>query len=80
MQTISDQASNNIDEEVDWTAMPGMLDLRNILELVDDTFNNGSFAQEKLVMQSDQTILHVLSQAGDELNTKGVKEQFKECL
>ena len=54
-----------------------MLDLRDILELIDDTFNDGSLAQDELVMQGDQTVLHVLSQAGNELNAKGLKEQFK---
>ena len=41
--TISDQTGDKIDYEVDWTAMTSVLDLRDILELVDHGFNNGSF-------------------------------------
>ena len=47
--TISDQARNNIDEAVDWTAVTSMVNLRNILELVDDTLNDGTFPQEQLI-------------------------------
>ena len=47
--TISNQASNNIDETIDWAAMASMLDLGDILELLDDTFNDGPFSEEQFV-------------------------------
>jgi hypothetical protein len=43
---ISDQASNNIDETIDRAAMTSMLNLGDVFELVDHTFNDGSFAQK----------------------------------
>ena len=47
--TIRDQTGNDIDETVGRAAMTSMLDLRNVLELIDNTFNNGSFAQEQFI-------------------------------
>ena len=36
LQTISDQSSDQIDKEINKAAMSGMLDLRNVLQLVID--------------------------------------------
>ena len=44
LMAIGDQASNDVDETVDWAAMTRMLNLRDVLELIHDTFNDGSFA------------------------------------
>ncbi len=44
--TISNQSAENIHHKVDWAAMPGMFNLRNILELVNDRFDNRPFAGE----------------------------------
>jgi len=41
--TISDQTGNDIDEAVGRTAMAGMLDLRDVFELIHNTFNDGTF-------------------------------------
>jgi len=43
---IGDQASNDIDETVDGATMTGMLNLRDVLELIDHAVNDGAFAQE----------------------------------
>lgn len=42
--TVGNQATDDVDHEVDRAAMPGMLNLRDILELVNDGFDNGTFA------------------------------------
>ena len=68
---ISDQASDQIDEGIDRTAMAGMLDLRNVLELVNDTLDDGSFSQQQLVDQANETVLHVLPDPGDQLEVEG---------
>jgi hypothetical protein len=44
--TISNQSAEDIHHKVDRAAMPGMLNLRNILQLVNDSFNNRPFAGE----------------------------------
>ena len=46
---IGDQASNDIDETVDWAAMARMLNLRDVLELIDHAVNDGASAQEQLI-------------------------------
>ncbi len=42
--TIGDQPTNQIDAKIEWAAVTSMLNLRDILELVRDTFNDGSLA------------------------------------
>ena len=39
--TIRDQATDQVDEEIGGAAMAGMLDLRDIFELVVDGFDDG---------------------------------------
>jgi hypothetical protein len=51
--------------------MTRMLDLRNILELVD----NGSFTEQELVREMHETIFHVFAQPSDEMESL-----FKEQL
>jgi hypothetical protein len=50
---ISDQAGDDIDETVGQAAMTSMLNLRNVFELIDYTFNDGSFAQEQFIDQRE---------------------------
>src|SRR5512135_2895833 len=44
-------------------------DLRNILELVDNRFDNRSFAQQELVRQMHEPVFHVFAQSCDELES-----------
>lgn len=67
---VSDQASDNVDESIDRAAMARMLDLRNVLELINDAFNDGSFSKQKLVHPGHQAVLHVLSEFGNELEVE----------
>ena len=41
---VGNQATENIDHEVGGAAMPGMLNLGDVLELVNDGFDNGARA------------------------------------
>jgi hypothetical protein len=41
---VSDQARNQVNEEINRTAMTGMLNLGNVLELVVDGFDDGALA------------------------------------
>ena len=50
--------------------MPGMLDLGDILQLIDDRFDDGSFSQQDLVGHEHQAVLHILAQFGDELDVE----------
>src|SRR5687767_6486686 len=56
-----------------------MLDLRDILQLIDDRFNDRPLAQQQFVHQRHQTVLHVALDASDELHTSN-KQFLKEFL
>ena len=62
---ICDQSRQHIDKEIDRTAMPSMLNLRNILELINDTLNNRSPAQQDFVQRQHQAVLHIFTQLSD---------------
>ena len=47
--------------------MVRVLNLRNILELVNDGLNDRSFAQQRFIGKRYEVILHVFTQATDEL-------------
>ena len=59
--------------------MAGVLDLRDVLELVIDGLDNGPFAQQELVAQAQQAIFHVAAQMGDQLDASS-KEGFEQGL
>ena len=56
--------------------MAGMLDLRDVLELVVDRLYDGSLSQQHLVSQGHQAVFHVLFELGDHLNA--MLEQLSE--
>ena len=45
LMTVSNQTGKDVDEAIDGTSVARMLDSGNILELIDNAFNNGTFAQ-----------------------------------
>ena len=65
---IGDQSGHQVDQEVIDAAVTGMSDLRDVLQLVDYRFDKGPLTQHELVKQRQQTVLHVLAQAGNELH------------
>src|SRR5690242_19072824 len=77
LMTVSDQPSKQMDDKIRRTAMTSMLDLRNILELVNDGLNNRSFAQQQCVRQMHEMILHVVAQSGDQMQSL-IKEQLRQ--
>lgn len=56
-----------------------MFDLRDIFELIDDRFNDGTFPQQQLVCQREQAILHLAFERSNEADTKGLSEFFGQC-
>ena len=62
---VGDQATEQVDQEVSHTALPGMFNLGNILQLVIDGFNNRPLPQQQLVPQGQRTLLHVLAPGRD---------------
>ena len=68
---IGDEAGHQIDQEVVDAAVTGMSDLRDVLQLVGNRLDEGALAQHELVKQQQQAVLHVLAQAGDEMNVLG---------
>ena len=57
-----------------------MLDLRNVLELVDDGFHDGVFAQQEFVHQRHEYIFHIGSNSCDELDIEGAQQFFRQLL
>jgi hypothetical protein len=58
-----------------------MLNLRNVPELIDHTFNDGSLSKQDAMRQGHgQTVLGGGSELGDQLDTKSLLEQFIQSL
>ena len=49
LMAVGNQATDQIDQKVNRTAMAGVFDLGDVLELVVDGFADGTFAQQQLV-------------------------------
>ncbi len=77
---IGNQPTQHIDKEIDRAAMAGILGLRDILELIDNTFDDGSFAQQQVVSQREQAVFHILAQLGDQLHIEGLEQVQKQLL
>ena len=60
--------------------MSGMLNLRDILELVDDTFDHSPSAQESLVNHAHQPVLHIAAQLGDQHQVMVSQQLFEQGL
>jgi hypothetical protein len=54
---VSNQATQQVDAEVNRTAMARMFNLRNVLELVENRLTNRSQAGQKLVLEPHQLVL-----------------------
>src|SRR5512135_2137944 len=67
LMTVGNKPGNQMHDKIGRAPMTRMLDLRNILELVDNRFDNRSFAQQELVRQMHELVFHVFAQPGDEL-------------
>lgn len=65
---IGDEPAKQVHEEVAMAAMTAMLNLRDVLELVDNGLDDESPTQEQLVAQEQESIPHVGSKSRDEMN------------
>ena len=64
---VSHQSGQDIDHGIDHAAMPGVLDLLDIFDLVVDGFNDGPLAQRQLIDHGHQFVVHVPANFGDQL-------------
>jgi len=60
--------------------MTRMLNLRDVLQLVDDRFDNGALAEHQTVIERRQSLFHVALEFGDELNACGLEQLFCQLL
>lgn len=51
-----------------------MLDLRDVLQLVDDGFDNSALAEDQTVIEGHQSLFHVALEFGNELNACGLEQ------
>ena len=58
---VSDEACDQIDQEVDRAAMARVLNLRDVFELISDGLDDGTLAQEELVGPVEQAIVHLFA-------------------
>jgi len=57
-----------------------MLDLRDVLQLVDDGFDNSALAEDQTVIEGHQSLFHVALEFGNELNACGLEQLFCQSL
>jgi hypothetical protein len=60
--------------------MPGVLNLGDILELINDRFDDGALPQQQVFRQRHQAVLHIRTQLGNHANTEGFQQELKEWL
>ncbi|BAY54145.1 hypothetical protein NIES2135_09590 [Leptolyngbya boryana NIES-2135] len=60
--------------------MARMLNLGNVLQLVDDAFDNRAFSQHQTVIERHQSLFHVAFELGHELNASRFEQLFGELL
>lgn len=77
---VGAEAGHQMDQEVERTAMAGMLDLADVLELVVDRLDERPLAQEQLVAQVHEDVAHVLAPLGDEPHSVLEEELFGQWL
>jgi hypothetical protein len=74
------QPAQDVDKAVDGRAMARMLNLRDVLQLVNDGFDNRALAEQQPVVQGHQSLFHVAFELGDELNACGFQQLFCQLL
>ena len=79
LPSVGNQTGDEIDEKVGRAPMPGVFNLRDILELVNDGLNDETFTRQQLVFKNDESILHVFAKRRDQLQSLS-EELFKELL
>ena len=64
LMAVGNEPSNQMNDKIGGTAMARMLDLRNILELVNDGLDNRSFAQQQFIREMHELICACFYAAG----------------
>jgi hypothetical protein len=72
--TVGNEAAKEINEEGGDTAVAGVLDLGEMLELSDNGFDHDAPAQAQFVPEGQEAVCPVALDWGDEPNTPGVPE------
>jgi hypothetical protein len=73
LMAVDNQAPDDIDPEVGGAAMPGRLNLGDMLELVKDRFDPGPQAGQELVSEPHPMVFPVAFGVGPELDASGLK-------
>jgi len=69
LMAVSNETSDQMNNKIRRAAVTRMLNLRNILELINDGLDDRSFAQQQLVGMVHEMVLHVFAQSGDEVES-----------
>ena len=64
---IVNQPGGQADQEIGWAAVTGMLNLRDVLQLVVNRLDDSPFTQQDPVSWGQRTGLHVSLQPGNQL-------------
>ena len=59
MVAVRNKPGEQIDGEVGWTAVTGMLNLQQVLELVKHGFDQGASPEDDFFVQEEQAIGHI---------------------
>jgi hypothetical protein len=73
---IRDEACEQVNEEIAGAAVARVLDLRDVLELVEDRLDERPLAKQEPVGELKELSAHVLAQVGDETQSLGEQEAF----
>ncbi len=74
---IGDQAGEQIAQEVDRASVPGVFNLAQVLELVDDRLNDRAFLKQQTIRDRHQLVGHALFKPGDQLQS-ALEEHLEE--
>ena len=78
-ETVRSDSRENVDNEVVERAVPGVLYLRDVLQLVVDGLNDGPLAQQNLVLRTHEHVPHIVAHARDKLYSVD-EEHLEKCL
>jgi len=74
---VGNQAANQIDQEIHWTAMARVLDLHDIFELVNYSLDNRPLSQQNLIEDRLEFVFHVRFDSNNGLKVEIAQEFFK---
>ena len=69
LERIGNQGRDHVDDAVDGTAVPSMLNLTDVFQLIVHTLNERSLAEQDLVEQRHHLVFHVALELGNQLQT-----------